>query len=58
MDSLGKNKKEKKSEKKEQNKGHPVTWTKCFSSELKFLLKKTTMIWNDVWSCFFIQKKK
>jgi len=25
MDSLGKNKKEKKSEKKEQNKGHPVT---------------------------------
>jgi len=26
--------------KKEQNKGHPVTWTKLFSSELIFFLEK------------------
>jgi len=57
MDSLGKHK-TKKWKKKEQNKGHPVIWNKLFSFELKFLLKKTTMIWNDVWPYFFIKKKK
>jgi len=56
-DSLGKNK-TKKSEKKEQNKGYPVTWTKLFSYEFNFLLRKITMIWNDVWACFFIKKQK
>jgi len=55
-DSLGQNKKKKW--KKEQNKGHPVTWTKLFSYELKFLLRETTMIRNYVWPCFFIWKKK
>jgi len=32
--------------KKEQNKRHPFTRTKLFSSELNFFFEKTTMIWK------------